>query len=100
MDEMIIHRGGQIVSKLELDLIPVPGETDSYIPVSHYHLADKLLTVSHDILTDFALVGENYAIARQGQQLFTPYLCHEGQFQLDFLLHVTHENEVLLILPY
>jgi hypothetical protein len=26
--------------------------------------------VSQDLLTDFALVGENYAIARQGQQLF------------------------------
>ena len=70
MEEMIIHRGGQIVSKAELDLIPVPGETDSYIPVSHYHLADKLLTVSQDLLTDFVLVGESYAIARQGQQLF------------------------------
>ena len=70
MDEMILHRGGQIVSKQELDLIPVPGGTDSYIPVSHYHLADKLLAVSQDLLTDFVLVGESYAVARQGQQLF------------------------------
>ncbi len=70
MEEMILHRGGQLVCKEDLDLIPVPGETDSYIPVSHYHLADKLLTVSQDLLTDFALVGENYAVARQGQQLF------------------------------
>ena len=70
MEEMIMHRGGQLVSKADLDLIPVPEETDSYSPVSHYHLADKLLTVSQDLLADFTLVGENYAIARQGQQLF------------------------------
>ena len=70
MEELILHRGGQLVSKQELDLIQMPQETDSYIPVSHYHLADKLITVSQDLLTDFTLVGENYAIARQGQQLF------------------------------
>jgi hypothetical protein len=70
MEEMILHRGGRIITKQELDLIPVPDETDSYIPVSHYHLADKFLTVSRDLLTDFTLIGESYAIARQGQQLF------------------------------
>jgi hypothetical protein len=70
MDEMIIHRGGQLVKKQELDLIPIPQETDSYIPVSHYHLADKILSVSQDLLTDFMLIGESYAVARQGQQLF------------------------------
>lgn len=70
MDEFIIHRGGEIVKREHLDLVKVPEETDSYIPVPHYHLADKLLTVSQDLLTDFTLVGENYALARQGQQLF------------------------------
>lgn len=70
MDELIIHRGGQLVKREELDLVPMPEETDSYIPVSHFHLAGKLLTVSQDLLTDFTLVGENYALARQGQQLF------------------------------
>ncbi len=70
MEEMVLHRGGQLVAKQELDLIAIPEETDSYVPVSHYHLADKILTVSQDLLTDFTLVGESYAIARQGQQLF------------------------------
>jgi len=70
MQEFIIHKGGEIVKRDQLDLIKVPEETDSYTPVSHYHLADKLLTVSQDLLTDFILVGENYALARQGQQMF------------------------------
>ena len=70
MNELMLHRGAQEVSKDQLDLVPLPPETDSYQPVSHYHLADKLLTIGQDILTDYVLVGENYALARAGQQLF------------------------------
>lgn len=70
MEEILLHRGGTLVTRQELDLIAMPEETESYVPVSHYHLADKFLSVSQDLLTDFILVGERYAIARQGQQLF------------------------------
>ena len=70
MEGMMLHRGGQEVNRQELDLIQLPPETESYTPVSHYHLADKLLTISRDILTDYTLVGEKYALARQGQQMF------------------------------
>lgn len=70
MQGMMLHRGGQEVTRQELDLIQTPPQTDSYTPVSHYHLSDKLLTISRDILTDYALVGEKYAIARQGAQMF------------------------------
>jgi hypothetical protein len=48
----------------------MPDATDSYVPVSHYHLSEKLLAMSTDILRDYAFVGEKYAIARQGNQLF------------------------------
>lgn len=70
MSELVLHRGGNLVTKPELDLVPLPEATDSYIPVSHYHLADKFLTISRDLLTDYLLIGEQYALARQGQQLF------------------------------
>ncbi len=70
MEEMIIHRGGEMVLKDQLDLIKVPEATDSYVPVSHYALADKLSAISTDILRDYQLVGETYAVARQGNQLF------------------------------
>ena len=71
MTELVLHRGAKKVTKDQLDLIPLPQATDSYQPVSHYYLADKLTTIGQDILTDYALVGENYAVARQGQQLFS-----------------------------
>lgn len=70
MNEMMIHRGAMYVNRHELDLVPLPEETDSYQPVSHYQLADRLLTIGQDILTDYCLVGEKYALARQGQQMF------------------------------
>lgn len=70
MTEILMHRGGELVTKDHLDLIPMPEQTESYMPVSHYHLADKFLTISQDILRDYALVGEAYGIARQGNQLF------------------------------
>lgn len=70
MSELVLHRGGNLVTKPELDLAPLPEATDSYIPVSHYHLADKFLTISRDLLTDYVLVSEQYALARQGQQFF------------------------------
>jgi hypothetical protein len=66
----MIHCGGTEVTKGDLDLIPLPDATDSYVPVSHYHLADRLTTISRDILTDYAMVGEQYALARSGQQMF------------------------------
>jgi hypothetical protein len=70
MEGMIIHRGGELVTRDQLDLIKTPEQTDSYVPVSHYALSDKVLTISRDILRDYSLVGENYAVARQGNQMF------------------------------
>ncbi len=70
MNEILMHRGGELVTRDRLDLIPMPEATESYVPVSHYHLADKFLTISQDILRDYVLIGENYGIARQGNQLF------------------------------
>lgn len=70
MKEMLMHKGGELITRDQLDLIPMPEPTESYVPVSHYHLADKFLTISQDILRDYVLIGENYGVARRGNQLF------------------------------
>ena len=70
MNQILMHRGGVLVTREQLDLITMPEPTESYVPVSHYHLADKFLTISQDILRDYVLIGENYGIARNGNQLF------------------------------
>jgi len=70
MNELVLHRGGQEVTKEDLKLIPVPEATASYQPVPHYDLANSLSVIGNDILTDYTLIGENYGIARNGNQLF------------------------------
>jgi hypothetical protein len=70
MNQILMHRGGELVTRDQLDLIAMPKPTESYVPVSHYHLTDKFLTISQDILRDYILIGENYGIARQGNQMF------------------------------
>jgi len=90
VEEMIIHRGGELITREQLDLIRVPEETDSYIPVSHYHLADKLVKVSTDILRDYVLVGEQYAVARNGNQMFA--LLKFQREESDMALSVAFRN--------
>lgn len=70
MSGLLLHRGGQEAKKEDLALIPLPPATDSYQPVSHFELAQTLSTIGQDILTDYTLIGETYALARQGQQMF------------------------------
>ncbi len=67
---LLVHRGGQIVTRDDLALVPVPEATDSYVPVPHNHLADTLSTIGRDILKGFTLTKEQYALAREGQQMF------------------------------
>ena len=70
MKGMMVSSSDKLVSRDDLDLIPLPEETASYKPVSHYALAGSLLTISRDILTDYILVGEQYCLARNGNQMF------------------------------
>lgn len=70
MSELVLHRGGQKVEKADLDLVLLPEATESYSPVSHYQLSERILTISQDLLKDYVLIGESYALARNGQQLF------------------------------
>lgn len=70
MTELILHRGGQEVSLDDLKRIETPPPTETYVPVPHYELATMARTVGQDILRDYILIGENYGLARQGNQLF------------------------------
>ncbi|MDQ5985902.1 MAG: hypothetical protein CSYNP_01619 [Syntrophus sp. SKADARSKE-3] len=70
MEGLFLHCGGKLVTRESLDLIPMPLETDSYKPVSHFGLTTKLLTVSQDLLKGFHLEREQYAVAKDGRQFF------------------------------
>jgi len=71
MKQLLGHvRGSQYVDREALDLVEMPEATDTYTPVSHFQLAERLLTIGQDILTDYTLAGEGYVLARKGNQLF------------------------------
>lgn len=70
MSDLIAHRGAQIVTRDALDLIPLPEQTETYVPVSHYDFAAKILALGQEILRDYAISGETYAVAKNGNQLF------------------------------
>ena len=67
---LMVHAGGNIVTRDDLSLVEVPEATESYTPVPHNHLAETLLTIGRDILKGYALDGEQYALAREGNQMF------------------------------
>ena len=67
---LLVHRGGHIVTKEDLALVPVPEATGSYLPVPHDHLAETLSIIGQDILQGFTLYKEQYALARDGNQMF------------------------------
>jgi hypothetical protein len=67
---LLVQKGGHIVTKDELSMVPVPEATESYIPVPHTHLLDTLSTIGKDILTGFTPAKEQYALARNGNQMF------------------------------
>jgi hypothetical protein len=67
---LLVHKGGNAATRDDLALVPIPEATDSYIPVPHNHLADTLSTIGQDILNGFRLKKEQYALARDGNQMF------------------------------
>lgn len=71
MEGFLMHVDGKETTREQLDLIPLPEESDTYKPVSHYHLANKLLTISQVVLKDYLIVGEHYGLARSGNQMFS-----------------------------
>lgn len=98
MEQIILHRGGELVTKEQLDLIRMPEATESYVPVSHYHLADKLESLSCDILKDYILVGQSYALARQGNQMFAllKFQKDEGEMALSIAFRNSYDRSMSL----
>jgi hypothetical protein len=70
MDSLILHSGGKAVTREEMDLIPMPKQTETYQPVSHFMLANHMRTMAQDLLRGFTLDKESYGVARDGAQMF------------------------------
>jgi hypothetical protein len=67
---LMLHCGGKPITRDELDLIPMPVETPTYKPVSHYALTRRVETISQDLLKGFTLDRESFGVNKDGAQLF------------------------------
>jgi hypothetical protein len=92
MSDLIMARGGEYVTRDQLDLIKLPDSTDTFTVVSHFDLANRVLEISNNIIRDYALVSETYGIARQGNQLFA-VLNFKGE-EPDMALSVAYRNSL------
>ena len=63
---LLIHKGGEYCSLDDLRDIPLPQETRTYKPVSHYDLAKNLAEVSGGLLRGYQLDKAQYGLARDG----------------------------------
>jgi hypothetical protein len=61
---------GQKVDFDALKMIEPPEATKSYVPVLHHELADMVRSIGSEVLHDFSFHKEEYALAREGNQLF------------------------------
>lgn len=78
MTQLLMHAGGDYCSLDDLRHIPLPTETDTYKPVSHYDLAVSLADVSSAMLADYQLDRSQYGLARDGAQLFGVHTYRNG----------------------
>lgn len=63
MEGLMLHtRGSRLAEVEELEAIPIPPETDSYKPVSHFVLANTLATIGQDLLKGCELVKQQYGL--------------------------------------
>lgn len=78
MSHLLMHAGGDYCSLDDLRHVPLPAETHTYKPVSHYDLATNLAEVSGSMLVDYELDRSQYGLARDGNQMFGVHTYRNG----------------------
>jgi len=91
--KVILHCGGKAVTRDELDLIPLPEQTDSYMPVSHYGLVTKISTISQDILKGYTLSKESFGVARNGAQMFGTLQFQNGDVRMGLTIGIRNSYD-------
>jgi len=67
---LLMHKGGQRASLNDLKQVPLPEETESYKPVSHYDLAINLARTCNGLLNGYHFRKSQYGLAKKGNQMF------------------------------
>lgn len=67
--KLFLHCGGKAADRLALAEVIVPDQTDTYYPVPHLTLIEKIDGIARDLLHR-ELIRESFGLARKGKQMF------------------------------
>jgi hypothetical protein len=67
---MMLHCGGRAVEFPELEAVPLPEETNTYIPVPFGDLVKNTREAADDLLKDHTFNSAQYALAGKDQKMF------------------------------
>jgi hypothetical protein len=76
MNQLTLHRGGWTARVADLLLVPVPEGSGSYAPVPYDRLVEEVKL--HLPRFSLNVVREDFALARDGQQMFGVLTCGNG----------------------
>jgi Domain of unknown function (DUF932) len=81
---LIIHCGGWSATLADLASVPVPEPTESYVPVPYPRLIEEIKL--HVPRFGLMVTREEYALAREGRQMFGVLTCRNGRPDQDYSL--------------
>jgi hypothetical protein len=81
---LMLHRGGWSATLADLAAVPVPEPTTSYHPVPYGRLVEEIKL--HLPRFGLAVAREEYALAREGGQMFGVLSCRNGRPDQDYCL--------------
>jgi hypothetical protein len=76
--QLVLHCGGKAADRLALAEVIHPEETDTYKPVPHLELIEKVDGIAQDLLRR-TLVRESFGLARDGRQMFGVLTYRNGE---------------------
>jgi hypothetical protein len=82
----MLHRGGWSATLADLAAAPVPQATESYVPVPYPRLVEEIKL--HVPRFDLRITREEYALAREGQQMFGVLTCANGTPNAEYALAI------------
>lgn len=85
LSQLVLHRGGWPATKADLASVPVPDETDSYVPVPYARFVEEVEL--HVPRFGLAITEERFALAKDGRQLFG-VLITNGHGHADYALAI------------
>jgi hypothetical protein len=79
---LIVHRGGWEATKADLAAVPVPEPTESYHPVPYSRFVEEVEL--HVPRFGLRIQSEQFALAREGAQMFGVLTCANGTSHHDY----------------